>query len=120
MQLNTKIIITGFSAFVISPASHAAPVTWGTVQAITSATDLISTGSNGHTISGSATMNSLPGEYVVGTFTADGPTQVLSVTTTSGGFAVANAFTIGTVIPEPSAALLGALGPLGLRHRLRN
>jgi hypothetical protein len=57
-----------------------------------------STGSNGQNISGSATMNSLPGQFVVGTFTADGTTQELSVTTTSGGFGVANALTISTVV----------------------
>jgi hypothetical protein len=57
---------------------------------------------------------------VVGTFTADATTQVLSVTATSGGFAVANALTIGTVIPEPSTALLGAIGLLGLLRRRRN
>lgn len=79
-----------------------------------------STGTNGQTISGSATMNSLPGQYVVGTFTADSTSQVLSVTTTSGGFGVINALTIGTVIPEPSTALLGALGLLGLLRRRRN
>jgi hypothetical protein len=77
-----------------------------------------STGTNGQVISGSATMNSLPGQFVVGTFTADGTSQVLSVTATSGGFGVANALTIG-VIPEPSAALLGGLGLLALLRRRR-
>jgi hypothetical protein len=81
-----------------------------------------STGNNTQTISGSANMNSLNGQFVTGTFTADATTQVLTVGYTSGEFATASALTIGeiTVIPEPSAALLGALGLLGLLRRRRN
>jgi hypothetical protein len=79
-----------------------------------------STGSNSQTISAtnvSGTMNSLTGQFVVGTFTADATSQVLTVTR-STDFGVANALTIG-VIPEPSAALLGGLGLLGLLRRRR-
>jgi hypothetical protein len=77
-----------------------------------------STGSNSQTISGSATMNSLSGQFVVGTFTADATSQELTMTRNTD-FGVANALTVG-VIPEPSAALLGGLGLLGLLHRRRN
>jgi hypothetical protein len=73
------------------------------------------------TISGSSALNTdtgSNGQFVVGTFTADALSQVLTATGTSGGenFIVANALTIGT-IPEPSAALLGGLDLLGLLRR---
>jgi hypothetical protein len=63
-------------------------------------------------------MNSLSGQFVVGTFTADATSQELTMTRNTD-FGVANALTVG-VIPEPSAALLGGLGLLGLLHRRRN
>ena len=72
-----------------------------------------STGSNSQTISGSDPMNSLNGQFVTGTFTADATSQVLNVSYTTGNFGVANALTIGEAVPEPSAALLGGLGMLG-------
>jgi hypothetical protein len=56
-----------------------------------------STGNNGQTIDGGSTINSRNGQFVTGTFTADATSQVLTVTSTSGGFAVANALTIGTI-----------------------
>ncbi|MCF7676221.1 MAG: hypothetical protein K9N23_05155 [Akkermansiaceae bacterium] len=56
-----------------------------------------STGSNAQSVSGSGSMNSLNGQFVTGTFTADAVSQVLSVTYTGGDFAVANALTIGIV-----------------------
>ena len=55
-----------------------------------------STGNNSQTISGSAAMNTLSGQFVTGTFTADAVSQVLPVTR-STDFAVANALTIGVV-----------------------
>jgi hypothetical protein len=58
------------------------------------------------------------GKYIVGTFTADATNQVLSFTANTSEPTV-NALTIG-VIPEPSAALLGGLGLLGLLRRRRN
>ncbi|MCF7676220.1 MAG: PEP-CTERM sorting domain-containing protein [Akkermansiaceae bacterium] len=80
-----------------------------------------STGNNTQSISGSGSMNSLSGQFVTGTFTADGLAQVLDVSFTSGDFGVANALTIGAVpVPEPSAALLGGLGLLGLLRRRRD
>ena len=79
-----------------------------------------STGNNGQTIEGSSTMNSRTGQFVTGTFTADATSQMLTVTSTSGGFAVANALTVGQSIPEPSAAALLGLGGLTLLRRRRN
>ncbi len=55
-----------------------------------------STGSNSQTIAGSAAMNSLSGQFVTGTFTADATSQVLTVTRNTD-FAVVNALTIGTL-----------------------
>jgi hypothetical protein len=77
-----------------------------------------STGSNSQTISGSDAMNTLNGQFVTGTFTADAASQVLTMTRTTD-FGVANALTLGT-IPEPSAALLGGFGLVGLLRRRRN
>ena len=80
-----------------------------------------STGNNSQTISGSGNMDSRNGQFVTGTFTADVGSQVLTVTRATGStqFAVANGLTVGT-IPEPSAALLGGLGLVGLLRRRRN
>jgi Family of unknown function (DUF6288)/Carbohydrate esterase, sialic acid-specific acetylesterase/Bacterial Ig domain len=55
-----------------------------------------STGSNSQTITDGGTMNSLSGQFVTGTFTADATTRVLTVTRNTD-FAVANALTIGTI-----------------------
>ncbi|MCF7674158.1 MAG: tandem-95 repeat protein, partial [Akkermansiaceae bacterium] len=55
-----------------------------------------STGSNSQTLSGSAAMNSLNGQFVTGTFTADATTRVFTVTRNTD-FAVVNAITIAKV-----------------------
>jgi Family of unknown function (DUF6288)/PA14 domain/Bacterial Ig domain len=55
-----------------------------------------STGSNSQTISDGGTINSLDGQFVTGTFTADATTRVLTVTRNTD-FAVANAITIAKV-----------------------
>jgi hypothetical protein len=55
-----------------------------------------STGSNSQTILGSAAMNTLGGQHVTGTFTADALSQVLTMTRNTD-FGVANALTIGVV-----------------------
>jgi hypothetical protein len=55
------------------------------------------------------------GQYAVGTFTADGPTQSITI---GGSEPVLNALTVGT-IPEPSVTLLGGIGLLGLMRRRR-
>ena len=60
--------------------------------------------------------NSLSGNYILGTFTADGTTQ--SITINGTGDAIVNAFQV-RAIPEPSAALLGGLGMLCLLRRRR-
>jgi hypothetical protein len=57
-----------------------------------------SSGTNDQTISGSASMNTLSGQFVTGTFIADATTQVLTVTR-STDFGVANALTIGAFAP---------------------
>jgi hypothetical protein len=57
------------------------------------------------------------GRTLLGTFTASGTTQVLTIQGTTEP--IANALTIGTVVPEPSAALLGGLGLLALLRRRR-
>ena len=59
-----------------------------------------STGSNSQTIAGSAAINSQPGQFVTGTFTADATSRVLTVTRNTD-FAVANALTIGIVDTTP-------------------
>jgi hypothetical protein len=59
------------------------------------------------------------GATVVGTFTADAVTQTLTLSANTTEPTI-NALTIGTVIPEPSTALLGAIGLLGLLRRRRN
>jgi Family of unknown function (DUF6288)/PA14 domain/Bacterial Ig domain len=58
-----------------------------------------STGSNSQTLSGSAAINSLNGECVTGTFTADATTRVFAVTRNTD-FAVINALTIAKVSPK--------------------
>jgi hypothetical protein len=55
-----------------------------------------STGNNTQTISGGGTMNTLTGQFITGTFTANVTSQVLNVTRETD-FAVANALTIGAV-----------------------
>jgi hypothetical protein len=55
-----------------------------------------STGSNSQTISGSAAMNTLGGQFVTGTFTADATSQALTMTRNTD-FGVANALTIGVI-----------------------
>ena len=55
-----------------------------------------STGTNTQTISDSGNMNTLNGQFVTGTFTAKGTSQVLTVTRATD-FAVANALTIGVI-----------------------
>ncbi len=59
-----------------------------------------STGNNSQTISGSAAMNTLSGQFVTGTFTADATSQVLTMTRNTD-FGVANALTIGTAGSGP-------------------
>ena len=56
------------------------------------------------------------GKTLLGTFTASGSTQVLTI---QNGEPTANALTIGTLVPEPSSVLLGGLGLLGLLRRRR-
>jgi hypothetical protein len=55
-------------------------------------------------------------KYIIATFTADGGSQSFAITGTEPTF---SALVIGTAIPEPSAALLGGLGLLGLLRRRR-
>ena len=59
------------------------------------------------------------GATVVGTFIADATTQTLTLSANTGEPTI-NALTIGTVVPEPSIALLGSLSLLGLLRRRRN
>lgn len=59
---------------------------------------------------------SASGSYILGTFTADGTTQAITVNGT--GDAIVNAFQV-RAIPEPGAALLGGLGMLALLRRRR-
>lgn len=56
-------------------------------------------------------------KYIVATFTADSGSQSFAIT---GSEPTYSALVIGTAIPEPSTALLGALGLLGLLRRRRN
>jgi hypothetical protein len=58
------------------------------------------------------------GQWIVGTFIADGTTQSLTHTANTNE-PVINALTIG-VIPEPGVTLLGGLGLLGLLRRRRS
>jgi hypothetical protein len=55
--------------------------------------------------------------YIVATFTADSGSQSFTITGTEPSY---SALVIGTAIPEPSTALLGPLGLLGLLRRRRN
>jgi hypothetical protein len=72
-----------------------------------------STGNNSQTISGSGSMNSLNGQFVTGTFTADATFQVLDVSYTTGDFCVANALTIGAVSgPDTTPPTISSLSPL--------
>jgi hypothetical protein len=54
--------------------------------------------------------------YIIASFTADSGSQSFSITGAEPTF---GALVIGTVIPEPSAALLGGLGLLALLRRRR-
>ncbi|QOV91428.1 PEP-CTERM sorting domain-containing protein [Humisphaera borealis] len=68
------------------------------------------------TVSGSAAFGTHAagaGKTIQGTFTANATTQALSFTASGGDTPAINALTIGTV-PEPSSAIFGGLGVVGL------
>ncbi|MFN9664090.1 MAG: PEP-CTERM sorting domain-containing protein [Akkermansiaceae bacterium] len=56
-------------------------------------------------------------KYIVANFTADSGSQAFAITGSEPSY---SALVIGTTVPEPSAALLGAIGLLGLLRRRRN
>lgn len=64
------------------------------------------------------TSNTGSGQWVIGTFTADAVTQVITVNNNLGQGLALNGLQVRT-IPEPSAALLGGLGMLALLRRRR-
>jgi hypothetical protein len=72
---------------------------------------------NGNTVNLGGTVGLL-GQYAIGTFTADGPNQTLTLAT--NGFAQSHltAYQI-RLIPEPSVALLSALSAFALGRRRR-